>query len=293
MDPRYTIAQQYLGWWPWTPKWSCPPADDTSTLARDTRRCRPADMQPAWPATLASVPVRFGGNVRPSNEGTLSGKPVVSGGDRGDVWNVHPVPTWANNGYEQVVIPRPRSRYWWVEGYPARDGAWDRRMIVVHPDGAVTETILTAPDFWKIARFARYWPDGTLAEGFPITNGGRPQFHTILAAAEPDHRLAIGLPEYAKGVHDNGGVSDGEGLFDWPRSGGLLRLTDAAYARTLATTNDPEVLRVARMLNEFGAYVDDRSGPKVRHAAIECQTAVFSKVWWPWTLSDFEAAVDA
>lgn len=288
-DPRYTWAQQYLKWWPWTPKWVCPDADDITLMPREGGLAVVFDVARTWPEELADVPVRFGGRRIP-HENSIPGKPVqlsIGGFER---WNVIPVPSWGHDGVEQIDLPRPANAPRWVQGYPNRDGAYDRHAIIVGVTGLVHETILTNRDLKTCARYAVYRPDGTLVAGRPVTRGGYPQFRTILGTDEPLHRLSMSVPDYSEDGNDAGGPTDGTGKFPWPKAGSLVRLRVDAWAA--AVQQGGQVARVAEMARRHGVWVTDRSGVKVRHANINCQAGAWDTEYWPgWTLADFEAAV--
>lgn len=283
-EPRFSWFQQLLPFL--RGSWTCPQVDDISRLPRDRRRCRPVPG-PDWPSSLASVPVRFGGTRKPTG-GTVSGKPVQFAGAATETWTVLDPWTGEARRFEMPVPFAQRT----VQGYPLRDGAFDRASIVVTPD-EVVEAILTFPDLRRVGRFARWTHDGQLIEGRPTSRSHQPAFRTILGTSEAPHRLAISVPDYSRRGNAYGGgadQTDGTGDYAWPCAGSLVRLTDAACSRSLAAGG--QVARVAHMLRVHGAWIFDRSGPTVPQATIWGQWGAWTSVHQPWTLADFEPAID-
>lgn len=285
-DARYTFWQQVFPFL--RGSWTCPPVDVVDALPRDRRIAHPAG--PAWwPASLADVPVKFGGRRTPV-AGTVPGKPVQWAGTRREAWTV--ADPWVNETYTFSMPVPLASGSRIVQGYPLHDGAYDRTAVIVDAD-EVTETILTFPDRRTVGRMARWTHDGRLVAGRPITRSHQPVFRTILGMREPAHRLAMSIPDYSRYGNAYGGdatQTDGTGDFDWPRAGSLIRLTVEALGRAIETGGQVE--RVARMAHVHGVVIIDRAGPTVPHAGIHGQWGGWTEQHQPWTLADFEPAID-
>lgn len=163
---------------------------------------------------------------------------------------------YMNNTYtgeaRTVNIPRPLKGYYWTEGMPCRNGAYDRHFVGVADDGTVTEAIQLSTQFKTILSYGVFAPDGTLVEGQPQTAAGVSLSRIMYRMGDPYHRLGIAVTDY----------SGRDGTKDWafPKCGDIVRLSAQARDRELAKATTNEARDVVNMLNTHGAVIFDRGG---------------------------------
>jgi hypothetical protein len=297
MDSRYTWAQQAsIGWPAWLrslfgiPPWSCPPADNLDGMDRQGGLVRGASYTASWPAELATVPIAFGAYRTPW-QGTLGGLPVQIVGGPVESWtSINP---WLGNQVSQAPMPTPTAGFRWINGHPARDGAYDRDWHGWDPaTGWLYETILTNLDRRTVAQWGIWDRAGVLLAGMSISASGESIARHVLSPTEADHRLSIVLPDYAAGQNVRGGNADGAGKYLWPRCGDLVRLRPDIAAASIARGG--QEARVARMALAYGIRITDKHGGTTASAHITSQVGAWDRAYAPpWTLADLEPAIEA